>query len=98
MDAGQGPAPKRAVNMDVARREHFGTGLHRRQDNQVTFRCVDLLAGADRLGDDFGRRWVTGSACRGCNNCRFRFVRGRLFGFMGAIPLTVAGQQCQSRG
>src|SRR5690606_11843474 len=77
--------------MNIAGGQNFGPGLHRREDNQVAFRRVYLLARSNRLIDDFCRcRFV----CRLRCSCRFRF--GFCRGFLCRPFLkTAAGQQGQ---
>lgn len=58
----QCPAAQLAVNMNVARSQHFRAGLHRCQDDQVTLGRVDLLAGSHWLIDHPRRCWF---GCRG---------------------------------
>src|SRR5690348_4802808 len=53
--AGQRPAAKPAVNMDIAVRHYLGARADRGRHDQIAAAGIDLGTGADRLGHDPGR-------------------------------------------
>src|SRR5690554_3138230 len=98
---GQGAAAQRTVDMDVAVGKQLRAGAHRCQYYQVSTRCIYLLPGPNRRGNDPGRGRLGGSLFRR------RRVGGWLLGnslrlrFRGFQRLVAAapsrGQQHQAR-
>ena len=87
VNAREGATAQWSIHMNVAGRKHFGTGLNRRKDDQVALGRVNLLAGTDRLVDDFRGRWLTWILDSGGSRIFGRFSGG---GFRGRCSIDFA--------